>query len=144
MEHLILGDPGAVSRFEVSAGEPLETLPYQSSLSWNRLTAPGSPTEDGNTSTGECAENLINRQWMNTEGREGKGDNETNEHSPQRRMLYLIFSFVFCFCCCFHRISAFVSLFVRQTTTTSLWARILSLYLRNLWLRLSGDGRFHR
>lgn len=33
MEHLILGDPGAVSRFEVSAGEPLETLPYQSSLS---------------------------------------------------------------------------------------------------------------
>lgn len=33
MEHLILGDPGAVSRFKVSAGEPLETLPYQSSLS---------------------------------------------------------------------------------------------------------------
>ena len=33
MEHLILGDPGAVSRFEVGAGEPLETLPYQSSLS---------------------------------------------------------------------------------------------------------------
>lgn len=28
---------------------------------------------------------------MNTEGREGRGDNETNEHSPQRRMLYLIF-----------------------------------------------------
>lgn len=30
---------------------------------------------------------------MNTEGREGRGDNETNEHSPQRRMLYLLLSF---------------------------------------------------